>query len=98
MGEGTLRARKVATIVMGALIVLGIGVLVVAMVRRGSAPLPAVAANLSAVLDEPAGTRIAGVSPLPDRIAVQLSGGGPDRVVLVDPRSGAVVGRISLAQ
>jgi hypothetical protein len=31
-------------------------------------------------------------------LAVQLQGGGgEDRVVLVDPRSGALVGRISLA-
>jgi hypothetical protein len=99
MGEGTLRALKIATIAMGVLIVVGVGVLVVTLARRGGPPPPPpVPANLVAVLDEPAGTRIAGVSLLPDRVAVQLSGGGPDRVVLLDPRSGAVVGRISLAR
>ena len=52
----------------------------------------------SAVLDEPTGTRIAGVSALPDRLAVQLQGGGPDRVVVVDMRSGRVLGRVGLAR
>jgi len=33
-----------------------------------------------------------------DRLAVQLQGGGADRVVLVDPDSGAVAGRITLGR
>src|SRR3954465_13549432 len=98
MGEAALRALKIATIAMGVLIVMGVGVLIVAMARRGGAPPPPPVANLAGVLDEPAGTRIVGISMLPDRVAVQLSGGGPDRVVLLDPRGGAVAGRISLAR
>jgi hypothetical protein len=50
------------------------------------------------VLDEPAGTHIAGVSMLPDRLAVQLQGGGPDRVVVVDSRSGRVIARVGLSR
>jgi hypothetical protein len=33
-----------------------------------------------------------------DRLAVRLEGGGADRVVLIDPATGAVAGRISLAR
>jgi hypothetical protein len=58
----------------------------------------AAAAPGPVVLDEPAGTRIAGIAAAGDRLAVQLQGGGADRVVLVDPRSGAVTGRITLAR
>lgn len=100
--KSDMRALKVATIVMGVLIVAGTMALVIAVARRPGAPktpptagLPAIVA---AVLEEPAGTRIATVAAVQDRLAVQLQGGGADRVVLVDPRSGAVVGRISLAR
>ena len=48
------------------------------------------------MLDEPVGTRIAGIAAVRDRLAVQLQGGGVDRVVLIDPATGAVAGRISL--
>ena len=90
-----MRFLKVLTIVMGVLIVLATTVLIVLIARRigggGAAP-----ASIAIVLDEPGGTQIAGIASAGDRLAVQLSGGGPDRVLLVDPRSGAVVGRIGL--
>ena len=81
---------------MGLLIVLGTTVLVVTIIRRSGAP--GVPADVAAVLDEPAGTRIAGIAGVADRLAVQLQGGGVDRVVLVDPQTGAVAGRIVLAR
>jgi hypothetical protein len=96
MGDG-MRAVKIATVVMGVLILLGTAGLVVAMLTRRP-PSPAIPASLAVVLDEPAQTRIAGVAALQDRLAVLLQGGGADRVVLVDPRTGAVAGRISLHQ
>jgi hypothetical protein len=55
-------------------------------------PIPAV------VLDEPAGTHIAGMAATQDRIALQLQGGGTDRVVLVDPRTGNLTGSVRLAR
>jgi hypothetical protein len=100
MGDG-MRALKVAVVVMGVLIVLGTIGLVVGIARRSAGPVVAVAtwpASASVVLDEPAGTRIAGVAAVRDRLAVQLQGGGADRVVLIDPATGAVAGRISLAR
>ncbi len=94
-----MRALKIATIVMGVLIVLGTTVILVTIVKRtmsGPAGLPEKA--FAAVLDEPAGTAIVGIAAVRDRLAVQLHGGGVDRVVLIDPASGAVVGRIALAR
>ena len=95
-----MRTLKIATIVMGVLIVLGTGGLLTLMVKRSSTP-PAqpsaiVAEDLNAVLAEPAGSRIIGVTVVQDRLAVLLQGGGADRVVLVDPRTGKAAGRISL--
>jgi hypothetical protein len=96
-GDG-MRALKVATVVMGILIVLGTVGLVVGIVCRSSSPAPVAAmpAGFSALLQEPEGTRITGIAALQDRLAIQLQGGGADRVVLVDPRTGAVLGRIAL--
>ncbi|WP_239992391.1 DUF6476 family protein [Rhodopila globiformis] len=89
---------KVAVVVMGVLIVGGTAALVTLLALRGghtgSATVPAV---VTAVLAEPPGSRIAGIAALADRLAVQVQGGGADRVLLVDPNTGAVRGRISLA-
>lgn len=100
-----MRALKIVTIGMGVLIVFGtmtlVGIIVHRITSRGApeatatAPVPATAA---AALDEPEGTRIAAIAAVNDRLAVQLQGGGADRIVLVDPRSGLVVGRISLSR
>jgi hypothetical protein len=100
MGDG-MRGLKVAVVVMGVLIVLGTIGLAIGIVRRSGAPVVAVAAlptMVSAVLDEPAGTRIAAIAAVRERLAVQLQGGGVDRVVLIDPVTGTVAGRISLSR
>jgi hypothetical protein len=90
-----MRFLKVLTIGMGVLIVVATTVLVVVIARRiGTVGTPP--ASVAVLLDEPAGTRIAGIAAAGDRLAVQLQGGGADRVVLVDPRTGAVAGRIGL--
>ncbi len=88
-----MRALKIATIVMGVLIVAGTIVLIIGVARRASMPVA-----VASVLDEPVGTHIAGIAAVRDRLAVQLTGGGLDRVVLIDPGTGAVAGRISLAR
>ena len=72
--------------------------LVSVVARRVAAPAVPLPSTIAAVLDEPTGTRIAGIAAVQDRLAVQLQGGGVDRVVLVDPRTGAMAGRISLAR
>jgi hypothetical protein len=90
-----MRALKILVVVMGVLIVIGIAVLVAAMVQRVGG---GTAVTASATLAEPAGTHIASTSLAGDRLALQLQGGGPDRVVIVDLRNGRVIGRAGLAQ
>ena len=90
-----MRILTAATIAMGVLILLGTTVLVVTILHRATAPTPA-AAPIALTLAEPAGTTISGIAGAGDRLAVALHGGGPDRVVLIDPRTGAVSGRIAL--
>ena len=87
---------KVAVVVMAVLIVGGTATLIVLVAKRSTAPagLPDV---VTAVLQEPEGSRIAAIAALQDRLAIQVQGGGTDRVLLIDPRTGAVAGRISLA-
>jgi len=91
-----MRVLTALTVAMGVLILLGTTVLVVTIVKRSAAPGSAPGAAL--VLDEPAGTKIAGLTAVADRLAIELQGGGADRVVLVDPRSGKIVGRIGLGR
>jgi hypothetical protein len=100
MGGG-MRAVKIAAIVMGVLIVLGTTVVLVTIVKRIASGRPEAAQMekaFAAVLDEPAGTGIVSIASVHDRLAVQLHGGGVDRVLLIDPGSGAVVGRVGLAR
>jgi hypothetical protein len=91
----SMRMLKLAVVAMGVLIVAGTTVLVVVIAGRISAPA---GPPMRAVLDEPAGTHIVAVSALPDRLALQLQGGGPDRVVVLDMHSGREVGRAALAR
>jgi hypothetical protein len=112
MGEGALRALKVAVVVMGVLIIGGTGLLGVLIARRmsgvahptastspASSSTPGIAASVPAadvLLDEPSGTRVASTAIAGDRIAVSLQGGGPDRVIVLDLRTGRIVTRVSL--
>ena len=95
-----MRALQAAVIAMGVLILAGTAAVVGIIVHRASAPRPAApAAGLPAVvLDEPAGTRIAASALAGDRLLLQLAGGGPDRAVVVDVRSGTVLARVGLAR
>lgn len=90
-----MQTLKVLVIVMGVLIVGGTATLGVLIVRRLSAIQgPAT----TTTLDEPAGTRIAGVAATQDRTLITLQGGGPDRVVSVDSHTGKLLGTISLGK
>lgn len=89
-----MQALKILVVVMGVLIVAGVATLGVVIARRVSVPSgPAV----ERVLDEPAGTRIVAIAAAPDHTVLQLQGGGPDRLVSVDLRTGRVLGRARLA-
>ncbi len=89
------RILVIAVVVMGVLIAAGTATIGLTIAHRMLAVQPPAR---DAVLDEPVGTRIVAVTALGDRLALRLEGGGPDRVVVVDPRTGAVVGRAVLAR
>ena len=96
-----MRGLLVAVVGMGVLIVAGVVVIAVVVAGRmssPSAPIASTGAPALATLDEPAGTHMVGASLGPDRVAVRLEGGGPDRVVVVDLPSGRVIGRVGLAR
>lgn len=82
------------TVGMGVLIVVGVVALAVLAVQRGTTGAGAAS---SIALHEPPGTRVAGASLGQDRVSVQLTGGGPDRVVVVDLKTGRIAATISLA-
>lgn len=109
--DGNLRGLKIAVVVMGVLILLATAFIIATIVRRQMAPTAPAATpasmatppapapvNSSVVLDEPAGTRIGAVVPVRDGFALLLQGGGPDRVVLIDPATGRPIERIGLAR
>ena len=94
-----MRALTAVTIFMGVLIVVGTGALIAVIVHRSTAPSPPPPpppGPLAVHLAAPAGTHIAAIAGAGDRLAVELQGGGTDRVVLVDPHTGKVTGQITL--
>ena len=93
-----MRALKILNIVMAMMIVAGLIIGGVTIYRRQTAPASASAFAAEILLDEPAGTRIVSMAGLPDRLAIQLQGGGMDRIVFLDPRSGQILGRAALAR
>ena len=86
-------ALKALVIGMGVLIVAGVAVIGATLVGRMS---PSASPIASLILDEPPGSRIAGAAVGPDRLAITVQGGGPDRVVMVDTKSGRVLGQVGL--
>jgi hypothetical protein len=98
-----MRWLVTAVVVMGVLILGATGVLVATLVTRFHVPEHPAASVAPArpaaiTLDEPAGTRIASVSALGDRLVLALHGGGPDRVVVIDPASRRALFRVGLAR
>jgi hypothetical protein len=92
-----MRVVKVLAVLMGVLIIIGSTVVVVTIIKRSTGE--AAQGGAAVVLDEPVGTRIVGIAAVSDRLAVLLQGGaGPDRIVLVDPRTGTEAGTIALAR
>jgi hypothetical protein len=87
-----VRALVAACAIMGVLIVVGVAVLGVVAARR----IAGGAARAPMALAEPEGTRIAAADGPPDALTLLLSGGGPDRVVVVDALRGRVRARVVL--
>ncbi|MBV9654018.1 MAG: hypothetical protein JOZ42_05600 [Acetobacteraceae bacterium] len=90
-----MRALKILTVAMGVAIIVATAALGVLIARRlsgaGAAP------PFARALAEPDGTRLTALAGAGDRLALWLQGGGADRIVLVDPHTGAVTGRVALS-
>jgi hypothetical protein len=91
-----MQALRVLVVVMGVMIVAGTVALGVALSQRLGGG--AVAREWSLALDEPAGTQVVAAAASGDGLALTLRGGGAERVVVVDPRTGRVLGRISVTK
>lgn len=94
----SMRVLMAVTIGMGVLILVGTTLVIVTIARRMTAPRARPEGVVSLRLDAPAGTRIGSIAATGDRLAVELQGGGADRILLIDPDTGAVTGRITLGQ
>ena len=79
-----MRVLKVVTIAMAVMIVVGTAVLATLIAQRLSTRtnLPS-ATRLT--LAQPEGTHIAAIAPLGPNLALLLQGGGPDRILVLDP-------------
>lgn len=89
-----MRALTVLVAVMGVLIVAGTVGLAVAIVQRlGGAAAVATESSLG----QPAGSRIGGIAVAEGRFAVHVLRPDGERILLIEPRSGRVVGDIRLS-
>jgi hypothetical protein len=93
-----MRALKVLVVVMGILLVGGLVVLVVTIVNRAARPGEAARPGFgTVVVDLPAGAVLAGRDVVGDRIVLTLAlPGGGHRLLVFEPRSGAVLGSLEL--
>ena len=92
-----MRALKILVVVMGVLIVAGTVTLAVMIVKRagGGGPGSSSGAYQTLALGENAGARIIGVAAANDRLALLMSRDGQEWVVLVDPKTNQLTGRIT---
>lgn len=83
--------------IMGALIVAGTVALVVLVVQRAGGGSAGTTLGVQH-LGQPVGTRIVSVAALEGRLAVHVARPDGERVLLVEPRRGRVVGELRAAE
>ncbi len=100
MGASQTRALLALVIVMGVLILAGTAGLVAVVVHRLSQPRAGLTvAEPAAPSQEPAGTRITALVRQSDTVlAIALTGGGPDRVLVWDLAAGRAVAEIRVGR
>jgi hypothetical protein len=92
-----VRPLLIAVIAMGVLILLVTTVVVVKLVKDMVSGPPSVSLTTT-MLRQPAGSHIVTITTVGDRLGVLLSGGGPDRILFVEPDTGKVAGQLMLGQ
>lgn len=91
-----MQALKILVVVMGVMIVAGTVTLVAVIVQRAGGTLGS-APRVDLSLDQPPGTRIAGIAALEGGAGLAVwvwREDGSDRVLLVDTRRGRLLGEI----
>jgi hypothetical protein len=91
------RPLLIAVIAMGVLILLVTTVVIVKLVKD-VVTAPASVTLTTTMLHQPAGSHIVTITTVGGRLGVLVEGGGPDRVLFVDPDSGRVAGQMMLGQ
>lgn len=105
-----MRALKIAVVVMGVMIVVGLAVIAVTILKRlggVSAPEPAIAVPYvpgvplagfdPATVPLPAGSRLQQIVPAGDRLVLHMAGeGGKDVLMVLDMAGGRVLGSFLL--
>jgi hypothetical protein len=94
------RPLLITVIAMGVLIVLVTTVVIVKVVKDVvTAPASATSVTLTTtMLRQPPGSHIVTITTVGGRLGVLLNGGGPDRILFVDPDTGKVGGQLMLGQ
>jgi hypothetical protein len=100
LGSGTIEKTKpllILVIAMAVLILLVTTVVVVKLVKDMVAA-PASVTLTTTMLHQPAGSHIVTITAVDGRLGVLISGGGPDRILFVEPGTGRVAGQLMLGQ
>ena len=96
---GSVRALKILVVVMGVLIVAGTLTLVMLIVQRvGGAGHSAPSGRWEAALDQPEGSRIAGIAAAEGALAIWVARPDGERILLLDPQRGRVAGEVRLGR
>ena len=106
------RPLLIAVIVMGVLVIAATSVVIVKLVQDiagGGRHASSTASSIvpgepqkitltTQMLDQPGGSHIVSIATAGGRLAVLINGGGPDRILFVDPVTGAVTGQLMLGK
>ncbi|MBW4023460.1 MAG: hypothetical protein HIU92_10040 [Proteobacteria bacterium] len=92
------RPLLIAVIAMGVLIVVVTTVVIVKLVKDIVSGPSAPVTLTTTMLHQPAGSHIVSIAAVDGRLSVLVEGGGPDRILLVEPGSGRVAGELMLGQ
>jgi hypothetical protein len=87
----------IAVIAMGVLILVATTVVVVKLVKDVVAG-PASVTLTTTMLRQPPGSHIVTIAAVDGRLSILLNGGGPDRILFVDPATGKIAGQLMLGQ
>jgi hypothetical protein len=87
---------KTLVISMGILILLGIGLVGYGLTRTHRPPEPITAAAFASDLPVPHGAKLVSVNATQDRVVLHFSASDGDKILLLDPHNGQVMGSVNL--